>query len=74
MFQCDKRCDGKFGNFVGTKHTPSKKILKVQKLTNNSVSEYAGTRRNMFQKLMFKREMRRIRNEFLPSCGFLLGF
>ena len=27
MFRCDKRCDGcdeKFGNFVGTKHTPSK--------------------------------------------------
>ena len=25
MFRCDKRCDGcdgKFGNFVGTKHTP----------------------------------------------------
>ena len=21
MFRCDRRCDGKFGNFVGTKHT-----------------------------------------------------
>ena len=28
----------------------------------------------VFLKLLFKREMRRIRNEFLPSCGFLLGF
>ena len=23
MFQCDRECDGKFGNFVGTKHTRS---------------------------------------------------
>ena len=26
MFRCDRRCDrcdGKFGNFMGTKHTPS---------------------------------------------------
>ena len=22
MFQCDRECDGKFGKFVGTKHTP----------------------------------------------------
>ena len=21
MFRCDRGCDGKFGNFVGTKHT-----------------------------------------------------
>ena len=29
MFRCDKRCDGKFGNFVGTKHTlyPSGKLI-----------------------------------------------
>ena len=25
MFRCDRRCDGKFGNFVGTKHTQKRK-------------------------------------------------
>ena len=28
MFRCDKRCEGKFGNFVGTKHTLRGKALK----------------------------------------------
>ena len=31
MFRCDRRCDGcdgKFGNFVGTKHTPRRGIVK----------------------------------------------
>ena len=35
MFRCDKRCDGcdgKFGNFVGTKHTHDG-------LTKNAMSE-----------------------------------
>ena len=25
MFRCDRECDGKFGNFVGTKHTPTRR-------------------------------------------------
>ena len=33
MFRCDKRCDGcdeKFGNFMGTKHTPHLKAVEMR--------------------------------------------
>ena len=32
MFRCDRRCDGKFGNFVGTEHSPSRKCEDVSAL------------------------------------------
>ena len=32
MFRCDRRCDGKFGNLVGTKHTQGCLVLLTAKV------------------------------------------
>ena len=40
MFRCDRRCDGKFGNFVGTKHTPC--IFHYSSMCGVSAAQIAG--------------------------------
>ena len=41
MFRCDRRCDGKFGKFVGTKHTPCGlvKIIVSNWVEDNTMNE-----------------------------------
>ena len=42
IFRCDRRCDGKFGNFVGTKHTQRDNPCKLGTRNDSGMIDAPG--------------------------------